>query len=748
MSGKKEFNREKGLALPGKLLLVFALLLSAVPNVWSARAAGAGALVGTVDVDQLSLPADGMSRTNVTLQLADAEGRPVSLPAEQIKFTTTLGSVGDAVSAAVYGQYEAVLTAPTTSGVAVIGAEADGVPFADVARISFEAGAPSALTSTIAAAAPSIPADGISQTLITLRLKDQYGNAISEPADSVQLFAASGSLGSVTHATYGRYEADLISSAYGRLGGWTAEPGAIDELNLQLEDGAIPADVPDGSELPVALSLVYRTDGVYQATLTSDLAVGMSKITAELNGVLMDASVDVAFTDPTVPTPTPTPTPTSTPTPTPTPTPTSTSTPTPTPTSPSTPTSTPTSTSTPTPTTSPDVSTPSTPSPTDDALILPDDTGIAHRITTQAIREGSIALQLPAAGGHIDINEAGLRAIRAINPQAILLVSAGEATIRVPVSELDAAAYSRRFAVPEASVLFSVIVRPPEEPVEQAIRQTAADMQARLLVAPMAFEVSVTGGNGNSVFMSAFNRYVTRSLPVGKEAVPQTATGVRWSEDSHTFTFVPTSFEKRDDEWIANMVRPGASIYAVIDRPATFADVRDHWAAADIELLASKLLVQGRGPDKFDPDATITRAEIAVLLVRALGLNESTETGAFKDVTSGWYSAAVNTAYRAGLLTGYQDGTFKPQQKITREELTVMLMRAMRYPAVATSDTSVPYVPYGDEAAIARWAAADIKAAQGAGTIRTASSFRPGSDTSRAEAVAMLARMLKNIRFI
>lgn len=365
------------------------------------------------------------------------------------------------------------------------------------------------------------------------------------------------------------------------------------------------------------------------------------------------------------------------------------------------------------------------------------------------MQNGLVELQLPKSGGRIDIASPDIGTLKAINPQAVLAVSAGAATIRIPLSEFDAKAYSAAFGVPEDSVVFAVNVGPPAEAVGQAIRQKAADMQARLLGQPTAFEVSVAGGNGKSVFLSAFNRYVTRSLPVGPDDLPKTATGVRWSPDTNEFTFVPTNFERHDGgEWTANMMRPGASIYAVIDRPATFADIANHWAADDIGLLASKLLVQGRGPDAFAPNATLTRAEIAVLLVRALGLNESTAESPFKDVEGGWYGAAVSTAYQAGLLTGYQDGTFLPQRKITREELVVMLMRAMRYPAVGPVESSKPYQSYRDEASISRWAAEDIEEAQAAGVIQAAGSFRPGSDTSRAEAVTMLARMLRNIHFI
>ncbi|MDI4649876.1 invasin domain 3-containing protein [Cohnella hashimotonis] len=762
MSDRNIRQKRNGSGLTVKLMLVAVLFASLVPYGVHSRAF-ASAYDGTIDADRESLPADGASRTSVTLLLADDAGNPVSLPAEQVRFTTTLGSFDDSVTVSGDGRYESMLTAPTMAGVALIRAEVGGVVLSDMARVSFGAGAPSATTSTIESAHASIPGDGVSRTLITLRLKDRYGNAVSEPADSMQLFATLGTLDSVTHATYGRYEAELVSSEYGHMGDWSSEPGPVGDLAPSFTDGAIPADLPEGSDLPVTVSLVYRTDGVYLATLTSEASVGVSEITASLNGEPLAASVRVEFTDPeTTPTPTPTTSATPTPTPTtsatPTPTPTTSATPTPTPATSATPTPTPTTSATPTPTTSAtptptptsaNTPQPATPTPTPAALSLQDEQGNVYPIAIEAVQKGLVELRLPENGGTVSIPAADIGTLRKINPQAVLDVSAGAATMRIPLSEFDAASYGDAFGMSEDSIVFAVNVGPPDEALDQAIRQKASNMQARVLGSPTAFEVSVTGGNGRSVFLSAFKHYLTRSLPLGTEEVPRTATGVRWLADTNEFAFVPTNFSKLNDgTWTANMMRPGASIYTVIDRPAAFADIGNHWAADDIGLLASKLLVQGRSSDAFAPNATLTRAEIAVLLVRALGLNESTAASPFKDVRGGWYGAAVSTAYQAGLLTGYQDGTFRPQRKITREELVVMLMRAMRYPGADTIEPSTPYQRYGDETAISRWAAEDIKEAQAAGIVQAADAFRPESDSSRAEAVAMLARMLRAIHFI
>jgi hypothetical protein len=369
-------------------------------------------------------------------------------------------------------------------------------------------------------------------------------------------------------------------------------------------------------------------------------------------------------------------------------------------------------------------------------------------ISREDVQKGFIELKLTTKGGQINITSANLREIRSINPRAIFVIRAGSATMSIPISELDQKAYGRQYGIPEDSVRFGLIIREPDPAVNQANRQSAEAIQARLLTAPMVFEVQVTGGNKQSVFMSSFNRYVARTLPLNSDSVPETATGVWWVPGSKEFKFVPTSFERIDGRWSAVMKRQGASIYTVIDRPVTFRDLNNHWSSKDAELLASKLLVQGRGEQAFDPNATITRAEIAALLVRALGLTEVDGQSPFTDVTGGWYGPAVGTAYRAGLISGYQDGTFRPTSKITREEMVAMMIRAMDYTEVKPTDDLSAYRKYTDESAISGWAADDVKVAQGIGLIDGDGKFRPLSYSSRAEAVTMLKRMLKYIEFI
>ncbi|MEW9702724.1 S-layer homology domain-containing protein [Paenibacillus sp. SI8] len=758
-------------------------------------AAAGQTLDGTIYVNDTVLPANGTSQTTVVLLLKDQDGHDASIPPEKVKFNTTLGHLDENVASSVYGQYSSVLTAPVTAGVALLSAEVDGVVVQDMARVNFKAGAPSPEHSAITASSQSLAANGYSQTVISLYLKDKFGNDVAEQADSIQLFTTLGKMSSVTYETYSHYEANIVSAVYGNLGSWVGSPGPLDQLKYGFDQGAIPAGTPNSSPLPTTLSLIYKSYGYYKAILTAPSTGGVAQITANLNGRSVTSSVYVSFTEDD-------------------------------PSSgltglrfgqPSYPVIVGQQISTRvdavgsnsyesnvTPyaaykLTDPSIaevdsggnvrawkkgqtvltatyggltadttilvtensqgntdvpSRPNVPatSPAPSALdieMIPEGGQKGRKvITPEDIRMGKIEIKMASVGGQIHITAANIQEIRAINPQAALVIQIGSAAMSLPISELDEKAYSQKYGIPKDSILFTVVIREPDKPVQQAIQHSVEAMQAQLLAAPMEFEVQVTGNNNQSAFISSFNRYVSRTLSVKGDSISDTATGVWWVPGADELRYVPTYFERKDDQWLAVMKRQGASIYAVIDRPVSFLDVEGHWSSKDVKLLASKLIVQGRSKEIFVPDASITRAEIAALLVRALGMTESKEQSPFSDVSGGWYVSAVNTAYHGGIISGYDDGTFRPMQKITREELAGMIVKAMKYTTVKPDVSPLAYQAFSDQSTVSRWALDDVKYAVQWGIIEGDGMFRPASYTTRAEAVTMLKRMLKLIQFI
>ncbi len=92
------------------------------------------------------------------------------------------------------------------------------------------------------------------------------------------------------------------------------------------------------------------------------------------------------------------------------------------------------------------------------------------------------------------------------------------------------------------------------------------------------------------------------------------------------------------------------------------------------ETAIHKLYINGYENGSFKPEGNMTRAEAAAMLARLQGLDLSnTARPNFIDVRSGWYNAVINAVVNAGYMKGYPDGTFRPDGKITRAEFAQMI---------------------------------------------------------------------------
>ena len=112
----------------------------------------------------------------------------------------------------------------------------------------------------------------------------------------------------------------------------------------------------------------------------------------------------------------------------------------------------------------------------------------------------------------------------------------------------------------------------------------------------------------------------------------------------------------------------------------TFSDVpQDHWAFPYVETAAENGIVKGIGEGLFAPERNITRAEIATMIARALGLVPSVESPSFADADQipEFAREAVAAVSARDIVRGYPDGTFRPQENATRAEAAVMIFRSL-----------------------------------------------------------------------
>ena len=178
--------------------------------------------------------------------------------------------------------------------------------------------------------------------------------------------------------------------------------------------------------------------------------------------------------------------------------------------------------------------------------------------------------------------------------------------------------------------------------------------------------------------------------------------------------------------------------------PTLFVDVNGHWAKDAIESLSSKHIVEGIGNSRFAPDQNITRAEFVAMMIRMLGINEVPYQGEFTDVKAGeWYANGIETAYKAGIILGDGNNTMRPNDNITREEMTAIAMRG--YSKLTTyNEEQINKTLFADDNSISGWAKVDVANATKLGIIigEPNNLFAPKANATRAEAATVVYRLL------
>ena len=167
-----------------------------------------------------------------------------------------------------------------------------------------------------------------------------------------------------------------------------------------------------------------------------------------------------------------------------------------------------------------------------------------------------------------------------------------------------------------------------------------------------------------------------------------------------------------------------------------YSDMENHWSREYVQILSDKGIVSGFEDNTFRPENYVTRAEYIKLAVCALGMS-LTSNRYFNDVADGdWYFKYVSCAKDNGMADGF-DGNFRPDELITREDAAVILYRALK--SAEKGDIS----SFADSGEISSYAADAVGTLSGMGIINGYNSeFMPKANAKRSEAAAMICRFL------
>ena len=183
---------------------------------------------------------------------------------------------------------------------------------------------------------------------------------------------------------------------------------------------------------------------------------------------------------------------------------------------------------------------------------------------------------------------------------------------------------------------------------------------------------------------------------------------------------------------------------AVWENP--FLDVTDgDWYAEAAAYVCARGILDGTGSGRFSPEQAVTRGMLVTMLYRLEAVQNAKSTAAFTDVDAGrWYTDAVVWASENGIVTGYSDGSFRPDDSLTREQMAVLLYRYAQYHGLDVH-ASEPLTGYADAGTIQSWArdaftwAVETGLMQGTG----GTSLTPAGTATRGQMAEILARFCR-----
>ncbi|WP_405173145.1 Ig-like domain-containing protein [Paenibacillus sp. FSL H8-0260] len=335
--------------------------------------------------------------------------------------------------------------------------------------------------------------------------------------------------------------------------------------------------------------------------------------------------------------------------------------------------------------------------------------------------------------------------------QAILEIKAGNATFTLPAQQINIDALNEQIgkSVALQDIKIQIEISAPTADKVKALESAAQKGSFSLVSAPVNFTARGIYGD-KSIELSQFNTYVKRTIAIPEGMDPNKITTGVYVDSEGSVHHVPTKVVVIDGKYFATINSLSGGTYSVIWHPLEFSDVANHWAKEAVNDMGSRLVIEGTGSGQFTPDQAITRAEFAAIVVRGLGLEMEQAATPFSDVkTTDWYNSAINTAFTYQLINGFEDGMFRPDEHITREQAMLIIAKAMKITALQTKlsvqSADVLLAPFTDSSEVSNWAISGVTDTLQAGIImgRSSKGLAPKDDMTRAEVAEIVKRLLE-----
>jgi hypothetical protein len=349
-------------------------------------------------------------------------------------------------------------------------------------------------------------------------------------------------------------------------------------------------------------------------------------------------------------------------------------------------------------------------------------------------------------------------AVKAIEQEeGIVEVRTDNASYSLPAGEINIDSVSAELGenVELKDIKVSIEISKASNENIKIIEDVANDGQYEVLIPPVEFRVNCSYKD-QTVSVHRFNTYIERKITIPQTVDPsKITTAVVLGEDGN-LRHIPTKITLVDGQYFAEVNSLTNSCYTLVYSPISFADVKDHWCEDVINEMGSRLIVKGTSNGRFEPQRLVTRGEFITVVMRALGVQNSSYNGDYTDVDENdWYATAISTANDYGLLCQYKDPTIEPQKNMTREEAVVIIVSAIKNVSsmkdiqVTDEEINILLEEYLDHKDVSNWACGSMSYGVKLGILKGSDQhLYPKAYITRAEATVLIKRMLSVLDLI
>ncbi len=290
--------------------------------------------------------------------------------------------------------------------------------------------------------------------------------------------------------------------------------------------------------------------------------------------------------------------------------------------------------------------------------------------------------------------------------------------------------------------------------VKESIERYAATREEKIDVMVNVLDTFLNDKIGGGVYNTVTNEWTSLHLFVRQAQINKLNKTITEAQD-RPFKKLHLEIINKSLEEAANVLAKEGYIneagdllhkLALMDKLETdliFADMQNHWSKKYVEFLSAKNIINGYEDGTFRPNNEITRAEFAKMIVMALELDLVKYNGEFSDIkATDWHADYVATIVDAGLAQGYGDTTFRPNNKISRAEMAVILGNVLDI-EVEADEIDGLFNKFEDLADLPDWAKLGVaKVIKDGIMIGSNNKFNPNGRTTRAEVATAVYRLI------